>query len=444
MKDNKRFWLGVLIGVAMSVMLCFAGVLVFQGIYLSQQLDYGIIGGNQSLNNGASTQVGEQDQDTGTAEQMPDRIPGLQGELNWEDIGYKLETLEEALELCYLNDFDAEAVEDGIYKGMVNSLGDPYTVYYNEQEYAEFMESSSGTYCGIGVMVSQNMTTGIITVVRAFKNGSSYEEGILPGDIIYKVEEEEVTGIDLNTVVSKIKGEEGTYVNVTIVRENLSGGAAEELTFRLERRQVEVDTVEHEMLDKEIGYILVTAFEEVTADQFRAALDDLEDQGMKGLIIDVRDNGGGLMDQVCEMLDRLLPEGLIVYTEDKYGERSEVRSDAKESFDKPLVVLVNGNSASASEIFAGAIQDYGIGTILGTQTFGKGIVQTILPLTDGTAMKVTISKYYTPKGQDIHGVGITPDVVLDLDTSLKQKPIVEKAEDNQIQEALRILRQNVK
>ena len=215
------------------------------------------------------------------------------------------------------------------------------------------------------------------------------------------------------------------------------------MDFRLERRQIEVDTIEYEMLEDSIGYITITEFDEVTADQFRAALDDLEKKGMKGLIIDVRDNPGGLLDKVCDMLDRLLPKGLIVYTENKYGERSEEYSTDKESFDKPLVVLVNGNSASASEIFAGAIQDYGIGTILGTQTFGKGIVQTILPLNDGTAMKVTISKYFTPKGTNIHGVGITPDVELDLDEEMKKEAVVPKEKDNQLQEAVKLIKKGI-
>ncbi|MCI8626143.1 MAG: S41 family peptidase [Lachnospiraceae bacterium] len=436
MKGNKKFWAGLGAGVALTLLVCLGILFVQQSVELSRQLRQG-----QTLGNPDSQKDDKKDKDKDSEDRASweDHQTGLQGELNWDTIGYKLELLEGLLESYYLNDFSAKDVEDGLYKGLVSSLGDPYTVYYTAEEYAKFMESTSGTYCGIGVMVSQNVQTGIITVVRAFTNGSSYEQGILPGDIIYKVEDEEVTGIDLNTVVSRIKGEEGTFVNVTVVRE----GESDYLDFRLERRQIEVDTIEYEMLEDSIGYITITEFDEVTADQFRAALDDLEKKGMKGLIIDVRDNPGGLLDKVCDMLDRLLPKGLIVYTENKYGERSEEYSTDKESFDKPLVVLVNGNSASASEIFAGAIQDYGIGTILGTQTFGKGIVQTILPLNDGTAMKVTISKYFTPKGTNIHGVGITPDVELDLDEEMKKEAVVPKEKDNQLQEAVKLIKKGI-
>ena len=411
MKGNKKFWAGLGAGVALTLLVCLGILFVQQSVELSRQLRQG-----QTLGNPDSQKDDKKDKDSEDRASWEDHQTGLQGELNWDTIGYKLELLEGLLESYYLNDFSAEDIEDGVYK-----------------------ESTSGTYCGIGVMVSQNVQTGIITVVRAFTNGSSYEQGILPGDIIYKVEDEEVTGIDLNTVVSRIKGEEGTFVNVTVVRE----GESDYLDFRLERRQIEVDTIEYEMLEDSIGYITITEFDEVTADQFRAALDDLEKKGMKGLIIDVRDNPGGLLDKVCDMLDRLLPKGLIVYTENKYGERSEEYSTDKESFDKPLVVLVNGNSASASEIFAGAIQDYGIGTILGTQTFGKGIVQTILPLNDGTAMKVTISKYFTPKGTNIHGVGITPDVELDLDEEMKKEAVVPKEKDNQLQEAVKLIKKGI-
>lgn len=427
MNNTKKFWLGLLAGVMGTLVICFAGILLFQTIYLNWQLGSGVISENNGYNN--EQEVSEEE-----------TIPGPSEKLDWESVGLKLEFLQELLAAYYLNDFTAEDMENGLYKGLVNSLGDPYTVYYTKEEYEEFAEATSGSYCGIGVQVSQNMSTGIITVVRTFVNGSSYEEGMLPGDIIYKVEDEEVTGIDLNTVVTKIKGEEGTYVNVTVYRES----ELEYLTFRLQRRQIVVDTVTHEMVADNIGYISIMEFDEVTYDQFVLAMDDLEKQGMEALIVDVRGNGGGLMDQACGILDRLLPEGLIVYTEDKYGEREEHFSSEEESFDKPMVVLVNGTSASASEIFAGAMQDYEAATILGTQTFGKGIVQTLLPLTDGTAIKVTISKYYTPNGTNIHGVGITPDVELDLADELKAKAIVPKEEDNQLQEAIRILQEEIR
>jgi carboxyl-terminal processing protease len=352
------------------------------------------------------------------------------------EIIQKINKLEALIDQNYMEEVDKDALAEGIYKGLLASLGDPYSCYYTEDEYNALMESSSGIYCGIGATVSQNATTGIITIVKPFVTGPAYEAGLLPGDVLYKVAGEEVTGDDLSEVVSKIKGEEGTSAEITIVRE----GESEPTEYSIKRRMIEVPTIEYEMLDNKIGYIYVSEFDEVTAEQFRDAVNDLDSQGQKGLIVDIRNNPGGLLDTVVDMLDRMLPKGLIVYTEDKYGNREEKNSDNKEQFDKPLAVLINGNSASASEIFAGAIQDYKLGTIVGTTSFGKGIVQSIIPLYDGTAIKVTVSKYYTPNGKNIHGIGIEPDVTIELDDALKQKVVIEKAEDNQLQKAIELIK----
>ena len=195
------------------------------------------------------------------------------------------------------------------------------------------------------------------------------------------------------------------------------------------------------MLEDQIGYIRLLEFDEVTAQQFEDAMSDLESQGMEKLIIDVRNNPGGVLQTVCDMLDQLLPEGMIVYTEDKNGKRTEYTSDEEHQFTKPLAVLVNGNSASASEIFAGAVQDYGIGTIVGTTTFGKGIVQKIFYLSDGTGLKLTVAKYYTPKGHDIHKKGIRPDVEVELDEVLQNQSSISHEEDNQLQKAISVLQE---
>lgn len=356
-----------------------------------------------------------------------------------EKILQKMKKIEALIDHYYLKEVDEEAIADGVYKGMLQSLGDPYSTYYTKDEYKALMESTSGVYCGIGATVTQDVTTGIISIVKPFVTGPAYKAGILPGDIIYKVAGKEVTGFDLTEVVSRIKGEEGTKVDITIIRE----GETEPLEFSIPRKIVEVPTISYEMLDGNIGYIEVTEFDEVTAQQFRKAIDELDKQGQKGLIVDIRNNPGGLLDTVVDMLDRMLPKGLIVYTEDKYGHREEKKSDGKEEFNKPLAVLINGHSASASEIFAGAIQDYKKGTIVGTTSFGKGIVQSIIPLQDGTAIKVTVSKYFTPKGQDIHGVGIKPDVTVELDKELKKKVVIKKEEDNQLQKAIEIIKKEI-
>ncbi len=357
-----------------------------------------------------------------------------------QDILKKIDKLEGLIDKYYMEKVDKNTMAEGIYKGLLQSLDDPYSVYYTKEEYTALMESSSGVYYGIGATVSSDVKTGVLSIVKPFVGGPAYEAGLLPGDVLYKVNEEEVTGKDITEVVGKIKGEEGTTVNVTIVRE----GEAEPIEFTITRRKVEVPTIEYEMLANKIGYIAISEFDEVTAEQFRQALADLEKQGQKGLVIDIRNNPGGLLDTVVDMLDRMLPNGLIVYTEDKYGNRDEYKSDSKEEFNKPLAVLINGNSASASEIFAGAIQDYEKGTIVGTTSFGKGIVQSILPLTDGTAIKVTVSKYYTPKGRNIHKIGISPDVTVELDDALRQKVVIEKKEDNQLQKAISILNKEIK
>lgn len=361
-------------------------------------------------------------------------------EVSDQQIMNKLNTLEGLIGKYYMEDVDKNTMAEGIYKGLLGSLNDPYSVYYTKDEYAALMESSSGVYYGIGATVSANAKTGVLSIVKPFVGGPAYEAGILPGDVLYKVNGEEVTGKDISEVVGKIKGKEGTTVNVTIIRE----GKSKPIDFTITRKKVEVPTIEYQMLDGKIGYIAVSEFDEITAEQFRAAINDLEKQGEKGLVIDIRNNPGGLLDTVVDMLKRMLPKGMIVYTEDKYGNRDEYKSDGKEEFKKPLAVLINGNSASASEIFAGAIQDYKIGTIVGTTSFGKGIVQSILPLNDGTAIKVTVSKYYTPKGRNIHKIGITPDVTVELNDSLKQKVIIEKSEDNQLQKAIQIINKKIK
>ena len=323
----------------------------------------------------------------------------------------KIRELETYIDQYYLFDYEDEDVENGIYKGLMAGLGDIYTSYYTPEEYESFMETTYGSYCGIGAMLSQDVTTGIITVVQAFEGTPAAEAGLQPGDILYQVEGEEVTGQDLTLVVTDLKGEENTEVHIGIVRDG------EILEMTLTRKNIEIPTVDYELLEEGIGYIAISEFEDLTDDQFMEAFEDLKSQGMEKLIIDLRNNGGGLVDVTCNILDQLLPEGTIVYTEDKYGERQTEYSDAEHYFDGEMAVLVNGNSASASEIFAGAIKDYGVGTLIGTQTYGKGIVQSLFRLEDGSAVKITVSRYYTPAGNNIHEVGITPDIVLEYDES---------------------------
>ncbi|MBE5958746.1 MAG: S41 family peptidase [Lachnospiraceae bacterium] len=330
----------------------------------------------------------------------------------------KLELLQKYIDTFYLDSGDLKKsdMEDGIYKGYVSALEDPYSQYFTKEEYQELMESSSGEYKGIGVVVSQNNETGVITMISVYDNTPAKEAGLKDGDVLYKVEGEEVTGVDIDKVVSEIKGEEGTKVNIEVYR------ASEDkyIEFDVERRTIEIPTVASEMIDEKnkIGYVHILQFDSNTDEIFSKKIKELKEQGMKSVVFDLRNNPGGNYDTVCNMLDELLPEGTLVYTLDKYGKKEVEKSDEK-CLDIPMVVLMNKNSASASEIFAGAIQDYKAGTIVGTQSFGKGIVQTVFGLDDGSAIKLTVSKYYTPNGKNIHKKGITPDVEVEDDADTK-------------------------
>lgn len=341
----------------------------------------------------------------------------------------KVKLIEQTMSSYYLNDIDQTAMQEGIYKGIVDSLGDPYSVYYTQEELDSLLEMSSGVYYGIGLYLSQDPKTGLITVVRPIENSPSAEVGIATGDILYAVDDQLVDGEELSTVVTKVKGLEGTKVKMTFYREG------EKIDFEVERREIKSETVFSEMKDKDIGYISIAEFDDVTFEQFKNALDTLEAEQMKGLIIDLRGNPGGNLDTVVKISDLLLPKGMIVYTEDKDGNREEFKSDDEQQFKKPLVVMIDGNSASASEILSGAIKDYKLGTLVGTTSFGKGIVQRVIPLGDGTAIKLTISKYYTPNGKNIHGIGIEPDVTVDFDSEVYET----KKTDNQLEKAMEVL-----
>lgn len=321
----------------------------------------------------------------------------------------KLNAIDSVLESFYFGDVDDETAKDNIYKAYLSSYGDKYTMYYTADEYKALKESTNGKFYGIGA-VCQLSGEGGVLLVDVYDNGAGYQAGLRSGDRVVNVDGRDITDMELSSAVALIKGDKGTSVTLEVIR------GTERLTFSVVRDAVEAKTVSYTLLDNNIGYLSISQFEEVTTKQFKAAVEDLQSQGMKGLVIDIRNNPGGLLDTVVGMLKYMLPDGLIVYTEDKQGNRKEYKGQDNDEFNLPLAVLVNGNSASASEIFAGAIQDYGKGTIIGTQTYGKGIVQTVKPLTDGSAIKFTIAKYFTPKGQDIHGKGVTPDMVVEYGT----------------------------
>lgn len=391
---TKRFWLGVFAGFLAAVFLLAGAWSVWQLSGLGNNGDF------------ASNSISEED-----VEDKLDQINGL-------------------IENYYLyeDEIDEDALIDGIYSGYASALGDPYTEYYDKEETQALLETTSGEFSGIGATMSMGVDSGEITIVNVYKDSPADKAGLQEGDILYQVDDKETAGEDLDTVVSWIKGEQGTDVTLHVLRNG------EEIEATATRDIIEIQTVDYEMKDGQIGYIAVSEFDDVTYEQFKTALDDLEAQGMQGLVIDLRGNPGGNLSTVTDMLKLLLPEGTIVSTKDKYGNTEEITYDGSNEFTKPLAVLVNQYSASASEIFSGAIQDYGIGQIVGMTTYGKGVVQQLMDLGDGTYLKITIAEYYTPSGRSINGVGVEPDVEEEYEYDSENPEA-----DNQLDRALEVV-----
>lgn len=355
-----------------------------------------------------------------------------------DDAVEKLDEIYNAVNIYYYEDFEKDELEESLYKGLVEGLNDPYSVYYTKEEYEDMMVSTTGTYYGIGAGLSQNIETMVVTITKVYRGTPAEEAGLKNGDIILSVEDLDATSMEVSKLVQHIRGEEGTTVHMTIYRESTQ----ETLQFEVERRHVELPSIEGEMLEGNIGYIQITEFQDKTDEQFEVMLKMLQKQGAKGLIIDVRANPGGLLSTVVNLLDQVLPEGLLVYVEDKYGNRDEYTSNA-ECVDLPIVVLMDETSASASEIFAGAMKDYEYATLVGKTTYGKGIVQNIIRLSDGDAMKITTAKYFTPKGNDIHKVGVTPDVEVDYEYSGPENENYDKQYDSQFLKAVEIMKEKL-
>lgn len=394
-RPGGRFGMGVLTGALVSVIL-------ICGVWGIWKAVFGITGGDYT-----SADVSEAD-----VEDKLDQISSLIDE-------YYL----------YEDEVDRDDLINGIYSGYAAALGDPYTEYYDEEETKDLYESTSGEFSGIGATMSKGVDSEDITVSNVYKDSPAEKAGMREGDILLQVDDHMVSGQDLETVVSWIKGEQGTDVTIRVLRDG------EEVELTATRDVIEVQTVEYAMKDSKTGYIAVSEFDSVTYDQFKEAMDDLEARGMQGLVIDLRGNPGGNLTTVTDMLKLLLPEGTIVSIKDKYGNTEEITCDGEHEFTKPLAVLVNQYSASASEIFSGAIQDYGIGTIVGTTTYGKGVVQQLMDLKDGTCLKVTIAEYYTPSGRSINGTGVKPDVEVEYQYDADNPDA-----DNQLNTALDIVR----
>lgn len=347
----------------------------------------------------------------------------------------KLKYLEQMIDEKYLGEVNQEELAEGLYAGLVYGLKDSYSRYYTAQEYQQENSSTTGSYVGIGIAMQKNEEGGV-RIVECYEGGPGAKAGLEEGDIISAIDGTDIMETEVSDVADMIRDGKKDQALLTVHRQ----GVDQPLELSVEISDVELPSVFSEMLESKIGYIRITQFMEVTPAQFEKAFQELKSRGMEKLLIDLRGNPGGLLTSVCSILNDILPEGRIVYTEDKYGNRQEERSEGKSPIDIPLAVLVNENSASASEIFAGAVKDYEVGTIVGTTTFGKGVVQELHPLNDGSAVKLTVSNYYTPKGHSIHEVGIEPDVEVKPDLALLNKEEITHEEDNQLQEALKILK----
>lgn len=407
---NKNYWGGILTGLL-------AATLIVVSVFVVNML-IGKVGGQKQK---AENKEWEEQE----SEALID-----------ESVLAKMKKIEAVIDIYYYQeDTDKELLVENAYKGMMSSLGDPYSTYYSVEELNDLMEQSEGIYYGIGAYVSLDTVTGYAKISGVIEGTPAQEADLRDGDIIYEVDGVSAYGMELEEVVALIKGKEGTTVHLTLVRDGENDYVEKDVV----RRQIESPTVEYEMLENQQGYVQITEFDDVTADQFAEALAVLKEQGMKGMILDLRSNPGGNLTTVVDIARMMLPKGLIVYTEDRNGNRQEYTCDGNREFEFPLVVLINGYSASASEILAGAIQDYGIGTLIGTTSYGKGIVQQIVSLNDGSAVKLTVSSYYTPNGRNIHGIGIEPDEVCEFDAEAYYTERQEDSFDNQLARAKEVL-----
>ena len=347
----------------------------------------------------------------------------------------KLQEIEQILrrDFLFMDQVSDEELMEGIFRGFVNALGDPYTAYFDKETTERLAESRRGSYFGIGARLRMNPELNAVEILYTFDGSPAQNAGLQPGDIIIQVDNRVIIDEDIQEVVSWIRGEIGTTVELVIFRNN------DRLVFTVERANIQVPSIEHKMLENNIGYINIVEFDMLTSEQFSEALFQLDEEGMEGVIVDLRNNPGGSLTAVVEMLQNILPAGVIVTMEDVHGNVMEEVSDGRSAFDRPMVVLVNGFSASASEIFAGAVQDHGVATIVGTETFGKGLVQRVFTLSDGSSMNVTIAEYFTPNRQRITENGIIPDVIVEFDHFQVLEEDEEEV-DAQLDKAIEVMR----
>lgn len=347
--------------------------------------------------------------------------------------------VEQIIEEYYLYDIDTKAMKDGLLTGMLWGLGDPYSAYYDAQDYESLTIQATGEYSGVGAVISE-MEDGTVSVVKVYPKSPSAEAGLQPEDVFYEIDEKNVVGEDSATIAAKLKGEAGTVVKVKVYRPSLE----EYVSFSLTRRHIEIPSVSWGLAEDQIGVMKIESWDLATVNQFKNAMADLKSQDMKGLIIDVRNNPGGLVSSAASILDYFVPDGgKLVYTVDKNDRMEYYKAKDGNDFDFPLVVLINGNSASASEIFAGGIKDYKAGKLIGEKSYGKGIVQQVIPISDTEAVKLTIAEYHLPNGESIHQKGIEPDIEISLSEEAQLKTELSEKEDLQLQKGLEVIKSQI-
>lgn len=352
-----------------------------------------------------------------------------------KDIASKLTKYREIIDKYYLGDVDDTALEEGAIKGYIEGLGDPYTEYISKEEMDTYLDDTMGNFVGIGIYMIKNTQYDKIQVLSTIKGSPAEKAGIQAGDLIISADGVEYSADDMTTASNKIKGEEGTKVTIEVLR------GAEKLKFELTREKVKVNQVEGKVLSNNIGYIKFTSFDETTAEDFKNQYQELAKKGIQSLIIDLRNNGGGIVDQALEIADYMTPkDSVLLYEVDKNGKETVKKAKEDPIVNMPVVILTNENTASASEILAGALKDLGKAKIVGTTTYGKGVIQQILKLNDGSGLKITIEEYQTPNRNKINKVGIQPDEKVELPSTVNSLLTIKESDDTQLQKAIEMLK----
>lgn len=347
-----------------------------------------------------------------------------------------IQTIQSIIDKYYLGEQDKQKMLDGAIKGYVEALEDEYTEYITAEEMKDYQEQLLGNYVGIGIYMTSNTKYNLIQVITPIKDSPAYEAGILPGDLIISVDGVEYKATEMTIAANNIKGEEGTKVKIKILRNE-----KEEIEYELTRRKVVTNPVEQDVLENNVGYLAITSFDEGTAEDFKEKYKDLKSKNIKSLIIDLRNNGGGLVSDALEIANYIIEKDkTLLITVDKNNNEEITKSKQNPIIDIPVVVLVNENTASASEILAGALKDNKKATIIGTKTYGKGVIQQLLTLTNGGGLKLTVEEYFTPNKSKIHKIGIEPDETVELPESVESTLVVERKDDTQLNRAIEILK----